>query len=244
MTLTLEAEQIRGDLLASGEQLTDIAYILAILDSLPSDYDLFKEVVSAQDMDLAKFKGLLLDRAAQFAGAHGGAFYTQNKSKFRVKKKSNDKTNTCHGCGKVGQYGKHYSVSCLLASDVSKLDLWHKRCGHANYESVVQTSRHVQGMEPLQKEKLAACVTSQLCKSKTLPFGTHERGLKPLEIIYSDVCGPMRTAGLKAWYMLFFCSSLKKIYGTKRAKKAVMLKGTTPISCLCLLPVFNCLLLF
>jgi hypothetical protein len=103
----LEAEQIRGDLLASGEQLTDIAYILAILDSLPSDYDLFKEVVSAQDMDLAKFKGLLLDRAAQFAGAHGGAFYTQNKSKFRVKKKSNDKTNTCHGCGKVGHIRPH-----------------------------------------------------------------------------------------------------------------------------------------
>jgi hypothetical protein len=124
-----------------------------------------------------------------------------------------------------------------LASDVSKLDLWHKRCGHAYYESVVQTSRHVQGMEPLQKEKLAACVTSQLCKSKTLPFGTHERGLKPLEIIHSDVCGPMRTAGLKALVHALFLLFFKKNLWHKKSKKSSDVKRHDPDQ----LPLPNCL---
>ncbi|BFG32908.1 hypothetical protein CerSpe_191820 [Prunus speciosa] len=73
--------------------------------------------------------------------------------------------------------------------------LWHKRFGHLNYTSLMllQEKEMVQGLPSLRAAKhvCSGCATG---KSHREPFDKEKvwRASQPLELIHSDICGPMQ----------------------------------------------------
>ena len=73
-------------------------------------------------------------------------------------------------------------------------ELWHKRMGHLNYDSINKliTNNIISGTG--QKGEEVMCETCILSKQTRKPLAkAKERKVEPLEIVYSDVCGPMQT---------------------------------------------------
>lgn len=98
----------------------------------------------------------------------------------------------------------YYLQDCLdiagaANTEVSnKLDEWHFKMGHLNERDLKHMARNnlVQGMQIGDAEKLSPC---EICLSekqtrKSFPKSSGERTKDVLEIVHSDVCGPMRTA--------------------------------------------------
>ncbi|GJT32633.1 retrovirus-related pol polyprotein from transposon TNT 1-94 [Tanacetum coccineum] len=76
---------------------------------------------------------------------------------------------------------------------------WHKRFGHFNYRTLqhMYTTKLVRDMPPIS-EVDSKCEGCELGKSRRLPFSKVgvTRATHKLEIVHSDVCGPMST---KSW---------------------------------------------
>ncbi|CAL2244366.1 unnamed protein product [Prunus armeniaca] len=77
--------------------------------------------------------------------------------------------------------------------------LWHRRYGHLNYTSLLllQEKDMVQGLPKLQgSEKV--CSGCAISKSHRNSFDKEKawRATQPLELIHSDICGPMQTITL------------------------------------------------
>ena len=75
--------------------------------------------------------------------------------------------------------------------DVEKLMRWHRTLGHVNLRDLNRLSK------PLNFRKIKkkfACKTCLLAKSKRLPFRKRLKikSVRPLQMIPSDVCGPLR----------------------------------------------------
>ena len=79
---------------------------------------------------------------------------------------------------------------CKVNND-SATYLWHCRLGHIGVKRMKKL--HADGiLESLDYESVDACEPCLMGKmTKTLFFGTMERATDLLEIIHTDVCGPM-----------------------------------------------------
>jgi len=77
--------------------------------------------------------------------------------------------------------------------------LWHQRMGHLNYTSLANLKKEgmVTGLPAIQ-ESTAVCEGCMLVKQHRSSFSTHKpnRASKPLELVHSDVCGPMKTTSI------------------------------------------------
>ncbi|CAL2253823.1 unnamed protein product [Prunus armeniaca] len=77
--------------------------------------------------------------------------------------------------------------------------LWHKRYGHLNYTSLMllQDKEMVQGLPRLQVTK-HVCSGCAIGKGHREPFDKEKvwRASQPLELIHSDICGPMQITTL------------------------------------------------
>jgi transposase InsO family protein len=85
------------------------------------------------------------------------------------------------------------------SSKVGATELWHRRLGHLNVRSVRFLQSMVSGMTLGKDEaSMPFCEGCVQGKQHRAPFpkdgGT--RATKPLEIVHSDVCGPMRTTSI------------------------------------------------
>lgn len=104
----------------------------------------------------------------------------------------------------------HQSESANAVSSSSPpFNLWHKRLGHLGCTHLASLSRldMVRGMPDMQKVEPHLCGTCQQGKQASLPFppSTHVQATKPLELIHSDVCGPMPVPSLTGKrYMVTF----------------------------------------
>ncbi len=83
----------------------------------------------------------------------------------------------------------------------SALELWHRRLGHLNVKGVHALQNMVSGINlgnmpcPTSSFVYEGCIEGkQHCKP--FPSDGGMRATKPLEIVHSDVCGPMRTTSL------------------------------------------------
>jgi len=81
------------------------------------------------------------------------------------------------------------------------LELWHRRLGHLNIKGVHALQNMVSGMNlgnmpcPTSSFLCEGCIEGkQHCKP--FPSDGGMRATEPLEIVHSDVCGPMRTTSL------------------------------------------------
>ncbi|CAK9826054.1 Retrovirus-related Pol polyprotein from transposon TNT 1-94 [Anthophora retusa] len=76
------------------------------------------------------------------------------------------------------------------------LETWHRRLGHTNVDDI-RKAKHRQMIRGLEKYKLSGNMICEICaqgKMTRAPFSNKsKRKTMPLEIIHSDICGPMRT---------------------------------------------------
>ena len=102
---------------------------------------------------------------------------------------------------KLIQSGKYLNFGLLLSKkDDTATALWHYRLGHLHLPAVLKMSNMevVSGMPCLQannrENRSTACLTG---KMTCIPFraSTH-RTKEPLELVHSDLCGPMQTQSL------------------------------------------------
>ena len=132
---------------------------------------------------------------------------------------------------------------CLTVSNEKKSALmWHRRLGHLNYYSMCKMrDGAVKGVEFNGNEsEIKNCETCAIGKQCRLPFKENKNASNhKLELIHSDLVGPMETQSLgKAKYLLtfiddfsrkvccFFLTSKEKVYETFVEFKAYVEKQT------------------
>ena len=101
---------------------------------------------------------------------------------------------------------------CRVDND-SATYLWHCRLGHIGVKRMKKL--HTDGiLEPLDYESLGTCEPCLMGKMTKTPFsGTMERATDLLEIIHTDVCGPMNVEARGGYrYFLTFIDDLSR-YG-------------------------------
>jgi len=88
---------------------------------------------------------------------------------------------------------------------VTEGDLWHRRLAHLGIDAVRSMPRVVNGM-PAAVSKVTPCDGCVLGKLHRQPFTPNtKRAQKPLDLIHSDICGPMQVASLGgARYFVLF----------------------------------------
>ena len=81
-------------------------------------------------------------------------------------------------------------------SSVDNTGLWHRRFGHANFRSLnlLHKMSLTEDMIKVDANE-SVCEVCQLGKQARLPFPVNQawRARERLELVHSDVCGPMKT---------------------------------------------------
>ena len=96
---------------------------------------------------------------------------------------------------------------CCLSNE-NESWLWHKRLGHINFDNLINMSKNeaVRDLPSLKNLSGSVCKQCQHGKQTRVRFKTKEYSTtKPLEIVHTDICGPMRTKGMKGekYFLLF-----------------------------------------
>ncbi|TPX53196.1 DNA-directed DNA polymerase [Powellomyces hirtus] len=104
------------------------------------------------------------------------------------------------------------------STTAATLETWHRRLGHLNCQSVQLMARNglVLGVEAVGALETAPCSTCALGKATKLPFpkDRSSRASEVLELVHSDVCGPMRTLtiGGDRYFVLFIDNKSRAVF--------------------------------
>ncbi|KAK2398761.1 putative mitochondrial protein [Trifolium repens] len=109
-------------------------------------------------------------------------------------------------------YEKNFS---MMAREDNDSCLWHKKLGHLNYNSLklLYQKKMVYGL-PIIEEKSGVCEGCMLGKHHRQPFpkGGAWRAKQVLELVHTDVCGPMNTLSHgKNWYFILFIDDFTRM---------------------------------
>jgi hypothetical protein len=94
----------------------------------------------------------------------------------------------------------------LVHNEVNPNDLWHRRYAHINYQALPFLKRMVEGIPELQPTHEGICKGCALGKNIKKPFpSNNNRSKEILDLIHSDVCGPMpvKYLGGYSYYVIF-----------------------------------------
>ncbi|KAI5348859.1 hypothetical protein L3X38_001746 [Prunus dulcis] len=111
-----------------------------------------------------------------------------------------------HGCFSLTMVPATQLV--LRASVTHSLQTWHKRLGHLNDQSIKMLANQdmVHGLPSLEKD-LAVCEGCKLGKQHrdSFPAESTWRAQFPLELVHTDICGPMQIASMSEnrYFLLF-----------------------------------------
>ena len=110
-------------------------------------------------------------------------------------------------------YEKNHSFMEKKEDDTS---LWHKRLGHLNYNSLTLLSQKkmVYGLPTIKKEEHGICEGCVLGKHHRQPFPKEgsRRAKEVLELVHTDVCGPMSTLShAQNRYFILFIDDLTRM---------------------------------
>ena len=75
------------------------------------------------------------------------------------------------------------------SNDDLNVNVWHARLGHIGQERMNRLARMVLGS--IMKVELSTCEYCLQGKSIRKPFGKAVKAELPLQLIHSDICGPM-----------------------------------------------------
>ncbi|CAB0033335.1 unnamed protein product [Trichogramma brassicae] len=98
-------------------------------------------------------------------------------------------------------------VAAFSKTKVS-MNEWHARLGHLNSKDLktMFAKKHAEGIDDVQIEDIDQCSTCAAAKMTREPFQPRTKyATKPLEVVHTDVCGPMRTTskGGARWFVTF-----------------------------------------
>jgi hypothetical protein len=94
----------------------------------------------------------------------------------------------------------------LVHDEVNPNELWHRRYAHINYQALPFLKRMVEGIPELQSTHEGICKGCALGKNIKKPFpSNNNRSKEILDLIHSDVCGPMlvKYLGGSIYYVTF-----------------------------------------
>lgn len=96
---------------------------------------------------------------------------------------------------KVNLYKLNFKKTCVsanLCTASDTIDVWHKRFGHLNFESIKKLSQKDHGINLSKSEVASRCETCIEGKQTKMPHKeTRKRATRPLQLIHSDVFGPV-----------------------------------------------------
>lgn len=123
-------------------------------------------------------------------------------------------------CGNLYVYKSEdtqlYGMSASEVDNNNNYQKWHERYGHLNIKSLKCLSQNnlVRGMEIKKFPNSASCATCFKGKISVLPFAKNNsiRSSAVLELIHSDICGPMRTNSLGGYkYFALFIDDFSRM---------------------------------
>lgn len=103
------------------------------------------------------------------------------------------------------------SVQAFLSTTNDDFYLWHQRLAHLNYNDMKKLKDHTEGVKIPQTSELT-CIPCIKGKQARSPFPSEgSRASQLLEIIHSDICGPMEVNSLgNARYFLTFTDDFSR----------------------------------
>ena len=113
-----------------------------------------------------------------------------------------DENGELRGIGSLADKLRLYQLDCQVASVASSQgtcsDLWHQRLGHVHesrLKKCVESRETVQGINIQKMTELSfceGCLAGKMCR-KPFPAVGEIRSMRKLQLVHSDVCGPMHT---------------------------------------------------
>ena len=110
---------------------------------------------------------------------------------------------------------KGHSETTLVHETTSSSELWHRRLAHINYKSFPYVIKVVTGLPDLNIEHEGTCKGCAQGKNINNPFPKSVTKTKgTLELIHSDVCGPMPSISLSLYeyYVTFIDDYSRKTW--------------------------------
>ena len=103
----------------------------------------------------------------------------------------------------------------LVHETTSSSELWHRRLAHINYKALPYVSKAVIGLPYLKIDHEGTCKGSARGKNIKNPFPKSETKTKgTLELIHSDVCGPMPSTYFSGYeYYVDLSMTIKERHG-------------------------------
>ena len=105
----------------------------------------------------------------------------------------------------IGEQGELYKLNghpeqALVHETVEPSELWHRRIAHMHYRALPLASKAVEGLPKIQAKHDGVCKGCAKGKSTKKTFPSRESKAKGvLEIIHSNVCGPMSSNSLNGY---------------------------------------------
>lgn len=107
------------------------------------------------------------------------------------------------------------SKKIFVAKTQSDINLWHRRMGHTNVQYLKKLKQGIVTGIDFKESNLKDCVVCAKGKQSKIPFN-HEgtRASELLELIHSDLCGPIETEGTRAsrYFLTFICDKSRRIF--------------------------------
>lgn len=102
---------------------------------------------------------------------------------------------------------------------LNNIVLWHKRMGNLNLSDVVKLSNCTEGVNLSgdKENRQFTCTTCLEGKQARLPFGNAgSRASQPLQLIHSDLCGPMENISLGSmrYFITFVDDYTRKVHSS------------------------------
>ena len=110
---------------------------------------------------------------------------------------------------------KGHSEATMLHDITSPCELWHRRLAHLNYKALPHVSKAMTEIPDMKIDHEGVCKGCVEGKNIKNPFpksNTKTEGI--LELIHSDVCGPMPSTSLSgyAYHVSFIYDYSRKIW--------------------------------
>ena len=95
---------------------------------------------------------------------------------------------------------KGHPETALVHETTNSSELWHRRLAHINYKEFPYVSKVVTGLPDLKIEHEGTCKGCAQGKNIKIPFPKSDTNTKGrLELIHSDVCGPIPSISLSGY---------------------------------------------
>ena len=100
----------------------------------------------------------------------------------------------------------------MVHDTIEPNEIWHRRLAHVHYRALPLASKAVEGIPKIQAKHDGVCKGCAKGKNTNNTFPSSENKTKGiLEIIHSDVCGPMSSSSLSGYvYYVSFIDNFSR----------------------------------